>query len=101
MNRNPLKWYWDAIEGRNPPVTTEPQAGYFVAKIGGKMVPARLYWEGPLDDEDKPCGDEILRCEIGGVEHDPVDAWLWCAKRPVKFDEYVYWLGQSLAEEST
>lgn len=99
MNDDPLAWWFAAMDGKKPPVTTDPQAGYYLAKVNGRMVPARLYWEGPLDEDGKPCGDETLRCEIGGMQQDPVEAWLWVSKRPVSFDEYVYWLGQ-LMEES-
>lgn len=98
MKDDPLRWYWDALAGKKPPLTTTPECGYFVAKINGKMVPARIYWEGPTDEDGNPCGDETLRCEIGGTQRDPEEAWLWCARRPVSFEEFIYWLGQMMEE---
>lgn len=96
-----LDWYWAAISGKNPPITTEPQAGYFVVKQNGRMVPASIYWEGPKDENGNLCGDETLHAEIGGVPHDPDEAWLWCAKRVVSPEEYQFWLGQLFNEAST
>jgi hypothetical protein len=89
---NPLAWWEDAVAGRRPAVTTEPQAGFFVVKAQGTMLPASITWEGPKDENGDPCGDEVLVAEIGGTPVDAVDNWLTMARRPVSRSEYSMWL---------
>ena len=87
---DPYKWWKDALAGKKPPVYSEPECGYFLYKSKDGMIPASIYWEIILLDREtgeRLCDDE-LRCEVGGVEADPWETWLFLAKRPIPQAEY-------------
>lgn len=82
------EWYRKALAGEKPMVTTEPECGFFLAKWQGKLLPGRIFYHGPIDEFGDPCGDETMRCLIGGVECDLYEGWLMLAKRVIPQDEY-------------
>lgn len=96
-----LQWWRDTLDGKNPPVTTTPEAGWFVMKAHGTMIPASIWWESPQVDEEtgEILADQVLCAEVGGKEMNPDDIWLSVAKRPVERCEYEYWLGQLVSED--
>lgn len=83
------------MAGLKPPVHSEPEAGWFLRYTGmqgneRQYLPASVYWERNIDPETgEVLGDDILRCDVGGVAVDPEDAWLSIAKRPISEDEYM------------
>lgn len=85
------EWHRRALAGENPPVTYEPQPGFYLRKdalING-MTPCQIWLEQPIDEETgELLGDEILVCECGGVPCDATEAWTWLAKRPIPKDEF-------------
>ncbi len=85
-----LDWWRKALAGEKPPITTTPEAGYFVhrASRSEPFVPCRIYWQGEHDENGDLVGDETLHAEIGGVECDAEEMWLWWSKRPVTKEEY-------------
>lgn len=87
-------WHRAAMAGKKPPVHSEPECGWFLRPVGkdGKekvFLPASVYWERQIDEETgEVLGDDVLRCDVGGVLCDPVAAWLWISKRPISEAEY-------------
>lgn len=89
MTTDVYVWHRAMLAGEKPPTYSTPEAGWYLHKGFYGMVPASIYWEGPIDPETgELVGDEVLRCEIGGVQNDPVEAWTWIAKRPISRAEY-------------
>jgi len=91
---DPYHWHHLAIAGKKPPIYTTPECGWFLHKSADGMIPSSIYWEGPTDENGDPCGDQAMHCEIGGVQVDPIELWLYLAKRPIPKEEY----DQRLAE---
>jgi hypothetical protein len=85
-------WHRRALAGEKPPVwESEPKCGWYLARLEarGDLVPGSVWMDQPTDPETgELCGDEVLRCEIGGECRNPIDAWTWLAKRPVSYQEY-------------
>lgn len=96
---DPYAWHAAAMAGLKPPVHSDPECGWFLRYTGtdGKemnyerhYLPASVYWERQIDPETgEILGDDILRCDIGGVFVDPEAAWISIAKRPISEDEYM------------
>ena len=84
------QWWNDALAGKSPQVTHEPQPGFFLKKEAqGVFTPCSIWLEQPIDEETgELLGDEVLLCEIGGVPADPEAMWTWVAKRPCSREEY-------------
>lgn len=97
------EWHRRAMAGENPPVTYEPQCGWYVKRDrpGGPFVPCSIYLEQPIDEETgELLGDEVLLCECGGEHCDPMEAWSWLAKRAVSKEEYDERLAAMITGES-
>src|SRR6185312_6599604 len=96
-------WHAKAMAGENPPVTYEPQCGWFVKRDSkdGPFIPCSIYLEQPIDEETgELLGDEVLLCECGGVQCDPMEAWTWLAKRPISKSEYDCRLAELITGET-
>lgn len=79
--------------GGLPQITQEPQCGWFKRRLvkGGPWVPARIWLEQPTDPETgELAGDEVMRCEVGGKERDPVDEWTWLCSAPITEADFLY-----------
>lgn len=88
-----LSWWRDALAGKAPQITGEPQCGYFRRKLvkGGPDVPARIWLHQELDVEAlELIGDEELRCEVDGRAADAADQWMWLAGNPITLEEWKY-----------
>lgn len=83
------------MAGKKPPVHSTPEVGWFLRYIGmagneRQYLPASVYWQRQIDEETgEILGDDILRCDVGGVLVDPEEAWLSIAKRPISEQEYM------------
>ena len=87
-----LSWWTDALAGKLPQITQEPQCGYFRRKLvkGGPDVAARIWWDGERDESGWLIGDETLRCEVDGKICDAEDQWTWLAGNPITIEEWKY-----------
>lgn len=86
-----MDWHRRTMAGENPPVTHEPQPGWFLRREekGGPFIPCSIWLDQPVDPETgELLGDEVLLCECGGSETDAQEAWTWLAKRPISKEEY-------------
>ncbi len=85
-----LEWHRAALAGEAPPVTYEPQCGFFLRKeASGAMTPCSIWLEQPIDEvTGELMGDEVLLAECGGESCDPSESWMWLAKRPISKEEY-------------
>lgn len=77
-----------ALASGGPVPTNEAQPGFYLAKLHGKMLPARIFYYGARDEDGELIEDERLRCTIGGVECDVEESWDLCAKRPITQAEF-------------
>ena len=95
-------WHHRAIAGENPPVTYEPQPGWYLRKDeGGKMTPCSISLEQPIDEATgELLGDEVLTCECGGEDCDAEASWIYLAKRPITKEEYDRRLAEIVTGES-
>lgn len=101
MTPDVFAWHRAMLAGEKPPTYSTPECGWFLHKSFYGLVPASIYWEGQIDPETgELLGDEVLRCEIGGVQMDPLEAWSWLAKRPIPKDEYERRLGELIDGET-
>jgi hypothetical protein len=95
MSVDPYAWHRSALAGNKPPLHTTPECGWFLRPIGKvgnerQFLPASVYWERQIDPETgEILGDDILRCEVGGVQCEPEEEWLWISKRPISEAEYM------------
>ncbi len=92
-------WHGLALRGLQPPITMEPEAGWFVTRFSlkGGPIPASIWLEQPIDAETgELIGPEKWRAEILGEEMDPEEVWMKCAKRPVCRSFYLELLGKLL-----
>lgn len=86
------RWHTEALAGMKPATTEEPRCGWFVRRMESKapLLPASIYMAREIDAETgELLSDEILRCEVGGINRDPEDEWLWLASRPISEAEYL------------
>jgi hypothetical protein len=86
-------WYLKAMAGENPPITHEPQCGWFKRKMikGGPWVPVTIYIIGERDEETgELLGPEVMKCLVNGREADPDDQWTYVADKPITITEYDY-----------
>jgi len=88
--RDLYAWHRQALAGLKPPVTHEPQCGWFKRRLvqGGPMVPARIWMHQDLDEDGNLTAPEELRCEVGGKRRDPVDEWTWICADPITEAEF-------------
>lgn len=86
------KWWRDALAGRAPALTTEPQCGFFARPLvkGGVLVEARIWLRQRTDESGELIDDEVLLCEVAGTLRDVDDQWLWLAKRPIPEAEFEF-----------
>lgn len=87
-----LTWWRAALAGARPPITSEPQCGFYQRKFfkGGVFVRARIWLDRSTDAIGELLGDEILRCEIDGKPADPHEQWLWLADNPITETEFKF-----------
>lgn len=83
-------WYLDALAGRAPQVTDEPQCGWYQRKLSreGAWVPVRIYMRQVVDAEGELTEPEELICEVDGKPRDPVDQWTWVCTQPITRERY-------------
>ncbi len=89
-------WFVAAIEGMAPPITSEPQPGFFERRLvkGGPFVGARIWLHQEICAETgELMADEYLRCEVDGIEMDAEDQWTWLAGKPITEARYRYLSG--------
>lgn len=70
----------------------DPQCGYFLAKVRrfAVPVPAKIYVRSVVDDDGELVEPEVIKCELGGTEYDPLEAWPRLCIRPISRSEYAY-----------
>lgn len=86
-------WHAQALAGREPVITDEPQCGWYKRKLvkGGVFVPARIWMVQPIDAETgELVGDEILQAEVNGAYAEPQDCWSWLCANPITEAEFNY-----------
>ncbi len=91
-----LAWWreaWPRVAAgeRVPVYESEVHCGFYKTRLvaRGPWVPARIWLEQDICPETgELLGEEILRCEIGGEQHDPFDKWTWLAGKPISRAEY-------------
>lgn len=86
-----LAWWRAALAGERPPITQEPQPGYYTRRMvkGGPLVPVAIWYGAPPADEDGTAlGDAPLLCAVNGKLTDPLETWLWVAANPIPEDAY-------------
>jgi hypothetical protein len=85
-------WYIQVMEGKNPPITHEPQCGWFKRKLikGGPWVPVAIYLISPTDEDGNLDGPEEMRCYVNGKAADPEDQWTYVADKPITLQEFDY-----------
>lgn len=90
--RDDLKWWRSAIAGNAPPITAEPQCGFYRRRLvrGGPWVPVRIWIDRMVDEAGDLMGDEIMLCSVAGRLADPEAAWLYVAGSPIQREEYDY-----------
>lgn len=86
------RWYNDALAGKKPPITHEPQPGYYARRLvkGGPLVPVAIYLGGPVDDDGNLTGPETLTCVVDGKLANPEDQWTYVADNPIPEREHRY-----------
>lgn len=85
-------WHTEALAGRKPATTEEPHVGWFVRRMEAKspLLPASIYMEQIVDpDTGELIADEVMKCEVCGVERDVESEWLYLATRPISEAEYL------------
>ena len=93
-------WHRDALAGKKPQITHEPECGWFRRKLvkGGPFVPARIFYEQPVDETTgELIGDEVMRCEVDGKRRVPDDEWTWLASDPISQEEFLAMSASSFA----
>lgn len=82
-------WHRDALAGKNPVITHEPQVGWFTRRLvqGGPIVPCRIWLHQEIADGEL-IDEERLRCEVAGKERDVDDEWTYLAASPITESEY-------------
>lgn len=101
-NNRAYAWHRAALAGEKPPIHTTPECGWFARRLvkGGPLLPARIYFEAPVDAETgELTGDEILKCVVGGQERDPETEWLWLAERPISREKYAQMLDALMGDD--
>ncbi len=85
-------WYIQVMEGKNPPITHEPQCGWFKRKLvkGGPWVPVSIFLISPTDEDGNLDGPEEMRCYVNGKAADPGEQWTYVADRPITLQEFDY-----------
>lgn len=81
-------------------IADEPQCGWFRRRLvkNGPWVPARIFYEHPINDETGELeGDEVMRCEVGGERRNPADEWTWLAGHPISQEDYLNLVASSFA----
>lgn len=86
------KWYEAALAGKKPPITHEPQPGYYARRLvkGGPYVPVAIYMVSPVDDDGNLTGPEYLTCVVDGKLANPEDQWTYVADNPIPESEHRY-----------
>ena len=87
------RWHHTAMtKGRTAVHDGDPQCGWFKRRLvkGGPWVPARIWLEQSVDENDELDADEVYRCEVCGKERDPYDQWTWLANNPITEEEFNY-----------
>ena len=88
-------WWEAAVAGEAPPVFDDlPQSGFFKIRRwrAGPYVPAAVLWEPPPvhGETGELVADEMCWAEIDGWRVDPWESWMWLAKRPVRYEEWLW-----------
>lgn len=87
------RWHTAAMRGQAPEIHEgEPQAGWFRTRLvkAGPWVPARIWWEQPIDPETgELTGPETLRCTVRLEQRDPFRVWTWLAGNPISRADYL------------
>lgn len=94
------RWHREAVAGKEPAITHEPQCGWFRRKLvkGGPFVPVRIFLEQPTDAKSgELVGDEVMRCEVNGKRRPPEEEWTWIADKPISREEYLEMTSGSFA----
>lgn len=90
---DPLKWWRAALAGEKPPITEDPQPGFYKRKLvkGGPFVPVHIWLVLSQRDEagDRMC-DEKLFCAVDGRLVDVDLHWSYCCASPITEAEFDY-----------
>lgn len=82
--------FWrDALDGKRPTITHEPQCGFFQRRFvrGGVWVPVAIWLDQKIEDGEL-VDDEIMLCLVNGKWEDPEEVWTHCAGNPITESEY-------------
>lgn len=70
-----------------------PAAGYYKIKKSrtGRFLPVRIYYDYPQDPHTGELMDRTpsWHALINGIYSDIEDAWPYCARHPIEYDEYL------------
>ena len=88
----PFAWWEEELKRPGQPLPEIPQCGFYMRRLvkGGPMVPARIWREPELDVEGKETGRDVLRCEVGGKDRDPMAEWVRLSMHPVKKSKHSF-----------
>ena len=87
------EWHRAALAGHSQPIHEgEPQCGWYKRRFirNGPWVAGRIWLHAEKDSDGQLVADEILHCEIGGKEYDPMEVWSYLAAHPISRQEYDY-----------
>lgn len=87
------QWWRDALAGLRPPITTEPQPGFYRRRLvrGGVWCAVAIWIEQEIDPATgELSGDERLVCLVNGEPASAEDTWTYCGGNPIPEAEYRY-----------
>lgn len=90
-HKDPYGWWREELLARGQPITELPQCGFFQRRLHrhGPIVVARIWREPELDFlTEKPTGNDILRCQVGGRDRDPYAEWGYLCSAPISTSDY-------------
>lgn len=87
---DPYGWWEEETKHPGQRLPEMPQCGFYMARLvkGGPQVPARIWREPELDVEGKETGRDVMRCEVGGKDRDPMAEWVRLSMNPVKRSKF-------------
>ena len=87
-----MYWHREAMAGNEPPITDEPQCGYFIRQLvkNGPWMPAYIMLHQITDFTTGELREpEVLRCFVGAEQRNAHDEWLWLCQNPISREEFV------------
>lgn len=90
--QNDRAWWRAALAGDKPPITEDPQAGFYKRRLvkAGPWVPVQIWTEAERDEAGDLLCDEVLKCSVDGRLVDVEAHWTYCAANPISEAEFDY-----------